>query len=499
MPHRFRGDARRRASPCEHERSSSSPSDRRGAASCGGRPVRRRARVGPDDALRRGRDRASTRFAASTSSSSDGTLHGDHGAVGLGQVDPPSHPRRARAPDVAAGSRSPARALDDLSDRELTLLRREPDRLRLPELQPAAGPDRRGEHHAAGDDRRRRASTEEWLETLIDSMGLERPARAPPERDVGRRAAARRRRPRPDHPPGGRLRRRADRQPRLGRGPRDPRACSATRSTSSARRSSWSPTTPAPPRSPTGCSSSPTGRSSRSARACGRRDPRPPQGAAMTARRASQPGGAQAAHRADLDRRPARRRDGRRHLHRDRPDPQRLRGHHGASRSSKIDVVVTPRRRSRRASRRRADDARRVARRRIRGVDGVGAAERRADGLRPAGRRRRAGRDLRRPGAGHRAIGASASTRRTTVEGRDPAGPGEASVLAENAEDNGIAIGDAIGVATAPRREAGDGRRHLRRSARAARRSAARPLVGLHAASSLALVRPARASSPRSA
>jgi len=37
----------------------------------------------------------------------------------------------------------------------------------------------------------------------------------------------------------------------------------------------------------------------------------------------------------------------------------------------------------------------------------------------------------------------------TTVEGRDPAGPGEAAILAENAADNGISVGDTIGVATA--------------------------------------------------
>ena len=35
-----------------------------------------------------------------------------------------------------------------------------------------------------------------------------------------------------------------------------------------------------------------------------------------------------------------------------------------------------------------------------------------------------------------------------TVDGRDPAGPGEAAILADNAADNGISIGDTIGVAT---------------------------------------------------
>ena len=37
----------------------------------------------------------------------------------------------------------------------------------------------------------------------------------------------------------------------------------------------------------------------------------------------------------------------------------------------------------------------------------------------------------------------------TTAEGHPPEGPGEASILADNATDNGISIGDTIGVATA--------------------------------------------------
>jgi putative ABC transport system permease protein len=37
----------------------------------------------------------------------------------------------------------------------------------------------------------------------------------------------------------------------------------------------------------------------------------------------------------------------------------------------------------------------------------------------------------------------------TLAEGRDPTGPGEAAILADNAADNGIEIGDTIGVATA--------------------------------------------------
>ena len=79
-----------------------------------------------------------------------------------------------------------------------------------------------------------------------------------PVRALRRPAAARRDRARARHAADRRLRRRADRQPRLEDGRRDPRAARSSRSPTTARRSSWSRTTPAPPRSPTASSSSPT-------------------------------------------------------------------------------------------------------------------------------------------------------------------------------------------------------------------------------------------------
>ena len=68
-----------------------------------------------------------------------------------------------------------------------------------------------------------------WLETLIETVGLGGPARAPPVRALRRPAAARRRRARADHPPRRRLRRRADRQPRLGVRPRRARPAAPRR------------------------------------------------------------------------------------------------------------------------------------------------------------------------------------------------------------------------------------------------------------------------------
>ena len=63
----------------------------------------------------------------------------------------------------------------------------------------------------------------EFFEELIDKVGLDRPAQAPAVRALRRPAAARRDRARARLPADGRLRRRADRQPRLDDRRRDPR------------------------------------------------------------------------------------------------------------------------------------------------------------------------------------------------------------------------------------------------------------------------------------
>ncbi len=75
----------------------------------------------------------------------------------------------------------------------------------------------------------------EWVDTVIDTVGLRRPAAAPPRRALRRAAAAGRRGPGAGQPARDRLRRRAHRQPRLpDREPRSWPSC-ARRSASSAR------------------------------------------------------------------------------------------------------------------------------------------------------------------------------------------------------------------------------------------------------------------------
>ncbi len=125
--------------------------------------------------------------------------------------------------------------LTTLKDNELTKLRREAHRLRLPVLQPAPDALRRGERDAAALDRRREAE----LGVARGAAGRDRPLRPAPSqarRALRRPAAARRRRSRarltPDRP----LRRRADGQPRLRRPrPRFSASCAAP-STRTARR-----------------------------------------------------------------------------------------------------------------------------------------------------------------------------------------------------------------------------------------------------------------------
>ena len=166
-----------------------------------------------------------------------GHVHGDHGPVRLRQVDADAHPRRARPRRRAAGSRSTARASTTLERprahaaapaRQVGFIFQSYNLLPvLTAEQNILLPVRIG-----GDD-----VDEEWLETLIDTVGLEDRRDHRPERAVGRPGAAGRRRARADHPPRGRVRRRADRQPRLERRPRTCSTCCAARSTSSARRS----------------------------------------------------------------------------------------------------------------------------------------------------------------------------------------------------------------------------------------------------------------------
>ena len=187
-------------------------------------------------------------------------VHRHHGAVRLRQEHPDAQRRRPRHAHL--GQR--------LHRRHRPVEARRPaahaaapgqDRLHLPGVQPHPDVDRPREHHPPDGPRRPQARP-----------GLARPRRrhrrplaaprAPPERALGRPAAARRRGPGPGRPSRDHLRGRAHRQPRLPHGRRDPVVHAHARCTSSVRPSSWSPTTPSPPPTPSASCSSPTARSS---------------------------------------------------------------------------------------------------------------------------------------------------------------------------------------------------------------------------------------------
>ena len=253
------------------------------------------------------------------------SLHGHHGPVGLRQVDADAPARRPRPADLGQGDprrRRPDRPQRRRADHPAP----RPRRLHLPGLQPAAGPQRGGEHPPAAVDRR--PGPRPRLGRPADRP--RRPPRPPHPPAVGalrRPAAARGRRPRARLAPRGRLRRRADRQPRLASPRPRSSSCCAARSTSSARPSSWSPTTRRPRPTPTACSSSATASSSRTARRPaparrGRGSARPMRKIALRG-----PARAQAAPRADGARRRARRHADRRHLHLHRHHHQVVRQH----------------------------------------------------------------------------------------------------------------------------------------------------------------------------
>ena len=84
------------------------------------------------------------------------------------------------------------------------------------------------EHHAARSTSRGATSTPTWFDQVVDTIGL-RDRLATPSRALGRPAAAGRRSPGARQPAGDRLRRRADRQPRLAVGRGAARASSARR------------------------------------------------------------------------------------------------------------------------------------------------------------------------------------------------------------------------------------------------------------------------------
>src|SRR4051794_1441792 len=192
-----------------------------GPAARGHHDGRRRAGDGPRASLRRGRDRRG-RPARRLARNRERTAHRGDGPVGIGQVDAHAHPGRPRPPD---GRPRNDRRQGHHRRRRHRAHEAPPraHRLHLPVLQPPADAHRAGERRPAGCPRRGQAGRR--LGRRADRPGRpHRPALAPARGDVGRPAAARRDRAGAGLPPHDRLRRRADRQPRLDHERRDPRA-----------------------------------------------------------------------------------------------------------------------------------------------------------------------------------------------------------------------------------------------------------------------------------
>src|SRR3954467_14294761 len=150
-------------------------------------------------------------------------VHGHHGAVRLGQVDADAHPRRPRPADLRF---RPPRRGGDHEARRPQAHRAAPRAggVRLPVVQPPARSRRPREHPPAAVDRGQAARRRVGRQAHRDRRAR-RPPRPPAVRALRRPAAARRGGPRAGLEARRRLRRRADRQPRLevlGRAARPP-------------------------------------------------------------------------------------------------------------------------------------------------------------------------------------------------------------------------------------------------------------------------------------
>ena len=209
------------------EMEQSHPQQAEPASTNGAGPVRDGARDhAPLRRGRRGRRRAPRRHLEVAERRADR----DHGPVGLGQVDAHAHPRRPRPADGRQRRRSTAPSSTTLNDNELTKLRREhigfifqffnllpmltaEENIVLPLSIAGEKPE------------------PAWLAELLEARRPHRPALAPAVRALRRPAAARRDRPRARLQADGRVRRRADRQPRLEDERGDPRAAPRSPST----------------------------------------------------------------------------------------------------------------------------------------------------------------------------------------------------------------------------------------------------------------------------
>ena len=220
--------------------------------------------------------------------------------------------------------------LDRLNDRDLTLLRRRSVGFVFQSLQPAPGPDRRGEHHPAAAHRRDAPPTASGSRRSSTRSGSAIAARTARPRCPAASSSASPWRARSITRPGRRVRRRADRQPRLGLQPRDPRAAAPRRRRLRPDHRHGHPrpvggddrrSRPLPRRRRiVGHAGAPDDRR-RSSTTC-----KTPERMIAVALRSMAP--AQAALGADRHGGPARRRDDRRDLRPDRSDPDGVRRHH---------------------------------------------------------------------------------------------------------------------------------------------------------------------------
>ena len=121
-----------------------------------------------------------------------GSVHRHHGPVRLRQVDPAAPARRPRPAHVGRGV--PRRHRDHVAQRQgAHAAAPRPDRLHLPVVQPAADADRGGEHRAADADRRAASRTQHWVDSIVETVGLDDRLSPPPGRALRWAAAAGRR------------------------------------------------------------------------------------------------------------------------------------------------------------------------------------------------------------------------------------------------------------------------------------------------------------------
>ena len=138
-------------------------------------PIRRGSRTSgrPPQGLRRRRRRRRGPGRCDRGSRRGG-VHGDHGSVGVGEVDAAALPRRPGHADERAGlrrRRRPHRAERQAAHRAPS----RQGRVRVPGVQPGADAHGAREHHPAARHRRARTSTQAWFDEVVATIGIARP------------------------------------------------------------------------------------------------------------------------------------------------------------------------------------------------------------------------------------------------------------------------------------------------------------------------------------